>query len=214
MQRTLKTAILIALALYVLSGMTVLFSGLRIVEILTDTVPEDSFHLTQAQVSHIAHVLGGTLFGVLGPLQFSRAFMNRFGKAHRLAGRVFVAAGALLSLSSLTLIWKFWDGGMDLVVAGRLVFGIALGVALIIAMRAIFQKNIKRHRDWMIRSYAIGIGATAVSNGFLPIYLATGVPPSGLFADVLFIGLWALCVVFAEWLVRRINRKSEQRSAA
>jgi hypothetical protein len=36
-------------------------------------------------------------------------------------------------------------------------------------MVAIRQRNFTRHRDWMIRSYAIGIGATVVANVFLPI---------------------------------------------
>jgi hypothetical protein len=56
----------------------------------------------------------------------------------------------------------------------------------------------------MIRAYAIGIGATAVTMVFFPIYVITGAPPMGLTADVVFLGSWAACVVFAEGLVRRI----------
>ena len=56
----------------------------------------------------------------------------------------------------------------------------------------------------MIRAYAIGIGATAVSMVFFPIYAITGEPPMGLAADIVFLGSWAACIVFAEGLVRRI----------
>ena len=71
-------------------------------------------------------------------------------------------------------------------------------------MRAIRKRDFTRHRNWMIRAYAIGIGATAVSMVFFPIYLITGKPPMGLASDIAFLGAWTACVVFAEVLVRRI----------
>lgn len=54
----------------------------------------------------------------------------------------------------------------------------------------------------MIRAYAIGMGATAVSMVF-SLYLITGEPPTGLVSDIVFLGSWTACVVLAECLVRR-----------
>ena len=56
----------------------------------------------------------------------------------------------------------------------------------------------------MIRAYAIGMGATAVTMVFFPIYVLTGEPPMGLAADIVFLGSWTACVLFAEGIVRRI----------
>jgi uncharacterized membrane protein len=150
------------------------------------------------------HVLGGATFGILGPIQFGRVLMPKYGRLHRVMGRVFVAAGAMISLSALGLLWHFPDTYSVAMNSGRLLFGIALGVALAIAMQAIYSRDITRHRNWMIRAYAIGIGATAVTMVFFPIYLITGEPPKGLTADIAFLGAWTACVVFAEGLVRRI----------
>lgn len=202
-----KTALAVPAILYFLSGLTILISLVRVVEIAVDAVPADSLRLMAAPISHLAHVIAGALFGIIGPIQFGRVLVRRYGKLHRVLGRVFVVAGAVLSISSLTLLWNFPDTHEPLVTGGRLVFGIALGIALIIAMTAIRARNIPKHRDWMIRAYAIGMGATVVSVAFVPIYVATGVPPMGLFADILFIGLWAACIIFAEILIRRIHSK-------
>jgi uncharacterized membrane protein len=167
-------------------------------------LPEDSWHLKAAPVWHFMHVLGGATFGILGPIQFSRVLMRKYGLLHRVMGRVFVAAGAMLSLSSMSLLWHFPHTYSVAVSGGRLLFGIALGVALAIAMQAIGKRDFARHRNWMIRAYAIGIGATAVSMVFFPIYLITGEPPQGVAADIVFLGSWTACIVFAEGLARRI----------
>ncbi len=207
MERRSMIPIAVPVVLYFFSGLTILISVARVVQIAIDAVPDDSLRLMATPASHLTHVVGGALFGIIGPLQFGRVLARRYGWWHRVLGRVFVVSGAVLSISSLTLLWHFPDTHPPLVNYGRLVFGIGLGIALIQAMRTIYARDIPAHRNWMIRAYAIGMGATLVSVAFVPIYVATGVPPMGLFADVLFIGLWAACVVFAEMLIRRINKR-------
>ncbi|WP_428631317.1 DUF2306 domain-containing protein [Sphingopyxis sp.] len=184
--------------------LTILLALVQVVQIPLGSLPEDSRHLSAAPVWHFMHVLGGATFGLLGPIQFSRVLMRKYGVLHRLMGRVFVAAGTMISLSSLGLLWHFPDTYSVAVSSGRLLFGIALGVALAVAMWTIRKRDFTRHRNWMIRAYAVGIGATAVSMVFFPIYLITGKPPMGLASDIVFLGSWTACVIFAEGVVRRI----------
>lgn len=192
-------------ALYAGTFLTILLALVQVVQIPLDALPADSQRLTAVPVWHFMHVLGGAAFGILGPIQFGRALVPRYGRLHRIAGRLFVASGALISLSSLGLLWHFPDTYSAAISTGRLVFGIGLGVALVVAMQAIYRWDLNRHRNWMIRAYAIGIGATAVTMVFFPIYLIAGEPPTGTGADVAFLGAWTACVVFAEVLVRRID---------
>lgn len=204
MTRWLTKPIVVPVALYVGTLLTILLALVQVVQIPLGALPEDSLRLTATPVWHFMHVLGGATFGILGPIQFSRVLMRKFGRLHRVMGRVFVAAGAMISLSALTLLWHFPDTYSAAMNSGRLLFGIALGGALALAMQAIRQRDFDRHRNWMIRAYAIGMGATAVTTVFFPIYVITGEPPTGLVADIIFLGSWAACVVFAEVLVRRI----------
>jgi uncharacterized membrane protein len=204
MTRRLASPAVVTTALYFGTLLTILLALVQVVQIPLGALPEDSQRLGAAPVWHFMHVLGGATFGILGPIQFGRALMPRYGLLHRIVGRVFVAAGAMISLSSLGLLWRFPDTYSVAISSGRLLFGIGLGVALAIAMQAIYKRDFTRHRNWMIRAYAIGIGATAVTMVFFPIYLITGEPPKGLAADIAFLGAWTACVVFAEGLVRRI----------
>jgi uncharacterized membrane protein len=204
MTRRLTSPVAVPVALYFGTLLTIILALVQVVQIPLGALPEDSQRLTATPVWHFMHVLGGATFGILGPLQFSRILMRKYGFLHRVMGRVFVAAGAMISLSSLGLLWRFPDTYSVAISSGRLVFGIGLGFALVLAMQAIYQRDFTRHRNWMVRAYAIGIGATAVTMVFFPIYLITGKPPTGLVADIAFLGAWAACVVFAEGLVRRI----------
>jgi uncharacterized membrane protein len=204
MMRRLASPVVVLVALYFGTLLTILLALVQVVQIPLGGLPEDSQRLGATPVWHFMHVLGGATFGILGPIQFGRALMPRYGLLHRIVGRIFVAAGAMISLSSLGLLWRFPDTYSVAISSGRLLFGIGLGVALAIAMQAVYKRDFTRHRNWMIRAYAIGIGATAVTTVFFPIYLITGEPPKGLAADIAFLGAWTACVIFAEGLVRRI----------
>jgi uncharacterized membrane protein len=204
MARHLARPVVVPAALYFGTLLTILLALVQAVQIPLDALPEDSRRLSAVPVWHFMHVLGGATFGILGPIQFGRVLMFRYGRLHRVMGRVFVAAGAMVSLSSLGLLWHFPDAYSVAISSGRLVFGIALGVALAIAMQAIHKRDLTRHRNWMIRAYAIGMGATAVTMVFFPIYVITGAPPMGLAADIAFLGAWIACIVLAEGVVRRI----------
>ena len=204
MLRWFARPVVVVAALFSGTLLTIILALVQVVQIPLGALPADSRHLSAAPFWHFMHVLGGATFGILGPLQFGRVLMRKYGRLHRFMGRVYVAAGAMISLSSLGLLWHFPGTYTVAVSSGRLLFGIALGVALAIAMQAIRQRDFARHRNWMIRAYAIGIGATVVSMVFFPIYVITGEPPMGLAADIVFLGSWTACVVFAEGLVRRI----------
>lgn len=204
MTRYFTKPFVVPAALFFGTLLTIILALVQAVQIPLGALPQDSLRLSAAPVWHFMHVLGGATFGILGPIQFSRVLMRRYGRLHRFMGRVFVAAGAMLSLSALSLLWRFPDAYSVAMSSGRLLFGIALGAALAMAMLAIRSQDFTRHRNWMIRAYAIGMGATAVSMVFFPIYVITGEPPAGLAADIAFLGSWAACIVFAEGLVRRI----------
>lgn len=196
--------IVVALGLFALTLLGTVLAMVQVVQIPLGMLPADDQRLQAAPVWHFVHVLGGSAFGLLGPVQFSRALEFKFGFMHRLLGRVFGASGAMISLSALGLLRRFPVAYSPAISGARLVFGVALGAALIAAMRAVWQRDYTRHRNWMIRAYAIGIGTTVVSMVFFPIYLITGAPPQGLVADVAFVGTWTACILFAELLVRRI----------
>lgn len=203
MTKWLNKPVLAPAALLLANFLPILLALVQVVQIPTGGLPEDSQRLTTTPILHFLHVAAGATFGILGPIQFGLGLAHSYGFLHRLFGRLFVASGAAISLTSLALLVTFPEAYSAAISSARLIFGIALGAALIIAVKAIRKGNIARHRNWMIRAYAIGMGATAVSMIFFPVYLVTGEAPTGAVADVAFCGAWLGCILFAEYLVRR-----------
>ena len=205
--KMIKKSITVPIILFFFSIATIAFALAQAIQIPMGTLPEENARISTVPFSHFAHALGGVLFGIIGPIQFGRVLAKKYGRLHRIMGRIFVIAGAFLALSSISLLWQFPDSGSFLVSRGRLVFAVALAISLFFAVKSARLRKFKIHRDWMIRAYAVGIGATAVSNVFIPIFVITGEPPIGTVADMIFIGSWFLVVVFAECLVRYIRKK-------
>ncbi len=190
-------------ALLTLSAIPILVSMLRLVQIPTGVLPDEALRFGAVPATHFAHALGGAVFGILGPVQFSNALRRRFGRAHRILGRVFVAAGIGLALSALRLLWVFPDVVTWPLTLVRLILALALGAALTIAVQAARAGRRTQHRAWMIRAYAIGMGAATQALVMLPIAIATGAALNGALADGVFIAAWVLNLCLGEWAIRR-----------
>ncbi|TXH59828.1 MAG: DUF2306 domain-containing protein [Burkholderiaceae bacterium] len=203
MTRRFSRPIPLLLALIVGTFIPVMIAAVRVVQIPLGTVPDDSLRLTSAPVAFFLHSLAGLLFGVLGPLQFVRALRLRFGALHRLAGRVFVLAGAGLALSGLALLLQVESIATGLLDAARGAFGLTLLTALVLGVSAARAHDMSSHRSWMIRAYAIGLGTGPVSLVMFPIYLITGEPPTGLASDLVVVGMWLFTIALGEWIARR-----------
>ena len=107
------------------------------------------------------HVVGATLLMVPGAFQFVPGLRRRAMGWHRWMGRIAVGSGVIVALSGLWMS-QFYrlpihDGA--LVHAFRLVFGAAMTYAFLKAFVAVRLRDIAGHRAWMVRGYAIGLGA-------------------------------------------------------
>lgn len=193
----------LAFSLLFFSAIPILVAAVRLFQIPMGQLPADSVKFLAVPVAHFAHALGGVLFGVLGPIQFSGVLKHRFGRAHRITGRVFVGVGLLLAATSLRLLWQFPDASTWVLALARLVAGVGLGAALVIALRAIRARDIARHKAWMIRAYAIGMGSATVAFLMFPIFVITGDPIEGYLSDLVFVASWGLNIAIAEWVIRR-----------
>lgn len=203
MTGVLARPIPLVLALAFCTVIPVTMAAVRVVQIPLGALPEDGLRLASVPVAYFLHALAGMLFGVLGPLQFVRALRHRFGTLHRLSGRAFVLAGAGLALSGLALLLQVESMASGLLDAARGVFALALIAALVLGVAAARAHAMPRHRAWMIRAYAIGMGSGTVAPVIFPVFLINGEPPTGLTTDMAVVGMWLVTIAVGEWVVRR-----------
>ena len=126
-----------------------------------------------------------------------------------MAGRLLVGCGLLVGLSGLwmTLFYPWPDGDGELLYAFRLLFGSAMVVSIVLGLATIRRGDVRRHRAWMTRAYAIGLGA-----GTQMLTLAAGEviagPPSELSRALLMGAAWVINLLVAEWAIRKRPRRA------
>ena len=152
----------------------------------------------------VLHIVSAAVYSILGAFQFASGFRRHYPGWHRAAGRLLVPCGLLVGLSGLwmTLFYPWPEGDGVLLYALRLVFGSAMVVAIVLGWTTIRRGEIQRHRAWMARAYALGLGA-----GTQVLTLATGEliagPPSEVGRALLMGAAWAINLLVAEWAFRR-----------
>jgi uncharacterized membrane protein len=106
----------------------------------------------------ITHSVTGLIFMVLGPIQFLPAVRNRWIRFHRWSGRIWMVAALVGVVTALIFVQRLPVFG-DLSTNVAIVFaGSLFVIALVQGYRTIRRREIAKHREWMIRCFAIGLG--------------------------------------------------------
>jgi uncharacterized membrane protein YozB (DUF420 family) len=195
---------LIALLLMLVSAIPV-GVGINVIVELT------AGHVRPETIRHIAwpspvvlHVLAAAAFATLGALQFVAAFRHRFPGWHRGVGRVLMICGLIAGLSGMwmALFYQRLPDTNDLLFAIRLVFSSAMLVFIVLGFAAIRRRNLPQHRAWMMRAYAIGLGAGTQALVFMVAEGVAGAPDQ--VGKALLMGAaWLINLATAELVVRR-----------
>jgi uncharacterized membrane protein len=151
----------------------------------------------------VLHVVPGGVFLILAPLQFSSWLRGRHPRIHRWSGRLLIAGGIVFTLTGLYFGLLMPYGGFG-EMSAIVVFASLFLLALSQGFAAIRRGEVDRHREWMIRAFAIavGVGTVRVVAGILDIALTPmGLAPTSLFALSLWTG-WTVSLAAGETWVR------------
>ena len=152
----------------------------------------------------VVHIVSASVFAILGAFQFASGFRRRRPGWHRAAGRLLVLCGLLVGLSALwmTLFYPHPVGDGDFLSALRLLFGSAMIVSIVLSFAAIRRGNVNQHRAWMMRGYAIGLGAGTQALILMAGEMIAGKPSE--FSRALLMGAgWVINLAVAEWVIRK-----------
>lgn len=193
-------------ALIVLSAVPVLAGAVRVVQLAAGArITAENARFFASPVPVVLHIVGASVFCVLGAFQFVPSLRRR--RWHRMAGRVIVPCGLIAALAGLwmTLFYPRPPGDGDLLAAFRLVFGSLMAVALVLGLLAIRRRDVRTHRAWVTRAYAIGVGAgtQAVVTAIWAVFAGN---PGGVTRTLLLGAGWVINLVVAERIIRRRTR--------
>jgi uncharacterized membrane protein len=118
------------------------------------------------------HLIGGTLALFFGPIQFSKWIRSKYLIFHRLTGKIYIVGAFIAGLSALrlSLISTCIPCRVSLFILAVLVITTTFS-----AWWAVKNKNVKAHRQFMVRSYICVLSFVAVRvGGLVPLEFLFG----------------------------------------
>ncbi|MGI5498947.1 DUF2306 domain-containing protein [Lentzea sp. CA-135723] len=196
---------LIPAAIILFSVIPVLGGVLRLTELGGGAeITPDNARFFASPVPVVLHAVTVSVYSLLGAFQFAPGLRRRRPAWHRGAGRVLILCGLIGALSGLWMT-AFYPKPADvgaLLTGIRLVFGTAWAVFLVLGFLAIRRRDVPAHRAWMVRAFAIGLGA-GTQAVLLSAWIAATGPLGQLSKAVLMLASWVINLVVAEWILRR-----------
>jgi uncharacterized membrane protein len=208
---------LVPVALVALSLIPVISGSLRLIEVaggpqLMPTNPR----IEASPAPLVVHVVGAVCYALFGAFQFSARLRRRHPAWHRKTGRILAVTGLAVAFSGLwmTLFYAGAPGG-TLLWTVRLLVGTTMAASIILGFVAIRRRDIPAHRAWMMRAYALGLGAgtQAFTEGIGEALFGTG----DLSKAISMGSAWLINAAVAEWAIRlpavRRTRRTRARTA-
>jgi uncharacterized membrane protein len=199
-----RTAWRVPVVLILLSIIPLTFGTVRLHELASGAeITPANARFFASPLPVVLHIVGASLYAILGAFQFVSRFWRRGTGWHRMVGRLLVPCGLVVGLSGLwmTLFYPRPEDASNLLYVLRLMFGSAMVLSIVLGYAAIRRRDILQHRAWMTRAYAIGLGAgTQVLTGMIGALIFG--PPSELGNALLMGAGWVINLAVAEWIIR------------
>ena len=207
---TKRSWVWLVIGLILLSAIPLAGGAFRLSQLSSGAeITRDNARFFASPLPVVLHIVGAGVYALFGAFQFVSRLWRRGTGWHRNVGRwLLVPCGLIVGLSGvwMTLFYpgtNSTDGaGAMLLYALRLLFGLGMVFSIVYGFIAIRCGDMIRHRAWMTRAYAIGLGA-----GTQALTLAAGEmiggPPNELNHALLMGAGWMINVAVAEWAIRR-----------
>lgn len=154
----------------------------------------------------VLHILSSLVFSIGGVVQFAFASAALPVYWHRRMGCLLLASGLGAAFSGLwmTLFYPPATANFDgpALYLMRLFVGIAMVLAIVRGLVLARRREFMAHRAWMIRAYALGLGAGTQVLTHLPWVLFPELRGELLRACCMGAG-WGINMLVAEWLIAR-----------
>jgi uncharacterized membrane protein len=163
--------------------------------------------ITASPVPVIVHIICAVFYAILGAFQFSPGLRRRWPAWHRVGGRALVVLGLAVALSALwmTAFYPRAPGGA-LAHVFRLAFGTGMAASIILGFNAIRRGDVRRHRAWMARAYALALGAGTQA---FTLGIGNAVLGKSELTIALMLGAgWVINLAVVEYVIRARTRPS------
>jgi hypothetical protein len=208
---------LIPTSLILLSLVPVVAGAFRLSELASNPeITADNARFFASPLPVVLHIMSVSLYSILGAFQFAPGFRRRRLGWHRMVGRLLIPSGLVAALSGLWMSQFYalppYDG--DILYGLRLFFGLFMILSIVLGVVALRRRAFVQHGAWMIRAYAIGLGAGTQVFTHIPLLLLPVIHGEIPRAVAMGAG-WVINLIVAERIIRkRLARQTRTSSVA
>jgi len=206
---------LIPTALIILSLVPALAGTARLVELSSDAeITQANARFFNSPLPVSIHIVGATLYAILGAFQFAPTLRRRKTHWHRFIGKwILVPSGIAVAVSGLWMnqFYALPEIDGEFLYIQRIIFGSAMFLFIVLGAFAVRRKDYKNHGNGMMRAYAIGLGAGTQVFTHLPWILFFGEPDEFTRALLMLAG-WVINLAVVEWIIYKQRTRLTSKS--
>ena len=154
----------------------------------------------------VLHILGSSVFFLLGALQFLPNLRRHRPVWHRRMGVLVAFSGCVSAVTGLwmTLAFEFPpDLQGPLLFGARILLSLGMLILILLAIQKIREGHARSHGAAMLRAYAIGQGASTQTVLGILFLIAVGEDAVGLPRDVIMVAAWLINLLIAQAIIQR-----------
>ena len=130
---------------------------------------QDVVNMQPWRLAFQIHVITSSLVLLAGFTQFSPSIRRNTPRLHRCAGWLYIVATLGLALPSGFILAFSANGGLSTQIC-FVILGSFWGASTLFALYYAFHKQWLKHRNWMIRSFALALSALSLRTWKLTLY--------------------------------------------
>jgi len=150
-------------------------------------------------IPRMIHMVLGIIFVLICPAQLVPSFRRAFPRAHRAIGATCLLISIPLIATGWLFAFKFTYTGLPEQVP-TVTFTLIYVWLIFMALRGIYQDNIIKHREWMVRAFAMMMGISATRVWFYIFLKTTDVPSTRFFSSIFWLGLGVNLLIAEIWV--------------
>ncbi|MFK4050303.1 DUF2306 domain-containing protein [Acinetobacter venetianus] len=157
------------------------------------------------------HVITSSFVLLAGFTQFSRSIRQNLPRLHRYAGWLYIIATLGFALPSGFILAFSANGGLSTQIC-FVVLGLLWGCSTALALYFAMHKQWLKHRNWMIRSFALALSALSLRTWKLALYelqpYFDWLTPLHIYQLEAWLG-WTINLLIAELIIYRLAKKTK-----
>lgn len=157
------------------------------------------------------HVITSSLVLLAGFTQFFQPIRQHYPRLHRYSGWLYILATLGFALPSGFILAVSANGGLSTQIC-FVILGITWGISTLFALYFALQRQWIKHRNWMIRSFALALSALSLRTWKLFLYELQPywdwLSPIHIYQLESWLG-WTINLLIAEMIIYRLRLKKK-----